>query len=89
MDLLRWSRHSHDEQAHSDLGTRRVFTGLGLILHDRSCVVVKSSQHFQAAVARAIRYASGPGALSFDYAALPYTKRTKPFWPRVADPFTA
>jgi microcystin degradation protein MlrC len=68
------------------------FTGLGLTLHDKAVVVVKSSQHFQAGfapVARAIRYVSGPGALSFDYAALPYTKRTRPFWPRLADPFAA
>ena len=66
------------------------FTGLGLTLHDKAVVVVKSSQHFQAAfapVARAIRYVSGPGALEFDYAALPYTKLTRAFWPRVADPF--
>ena len=68
------------------------FTGLGLTLHDKAVVVVKSSQHFQAGfapVARAIRYVSGPGALDFDYAALPYTKRTSPFWPRVSDPFLA
>ena len=68
------------------------FTGLGLTLHDKALVVVKSSQHFQAAfapIARAIRYVSGPGALDFDYAAIPYTKRTAPFWPRVADPFGA
>ncbi|WP_428488774.1 MlrC C-terminal domain-containing protein [Rhodopila sp.] len=66
------------------------FTGLGLTLHDKAVVVVKSSQHFQAGfaqVARAIRYVSGAGALDFDYAALPYTKRTRAFWPRVADPF--
>lgn len=66
------------------------FTGLGLTLHDKALLVVKSSQHFQAAfapIARAIRYVSGPGALDFDYAAIPYTKRTAPFWPRVADPF--
>ncbi len=66
------------------------FTGLGLTLHDKSVVVVKSSQHFHAAfapIARAIHYISGPGALSFDYASLPYTKRTRPFWPKVADPF--
>ena len=68
------------------------FTGLGLTLHDKALVVVKSSQHFQAAfapIARAIHYVSGPGALNFDYAAIPYTKRTVPFWPRVADPFAA
>jgi microcystin degradation protein MlrC len=68
------------------------FTGLGLMLHDKSVVVVKSSQHFHAASApieRTIHYISGPGALGFDYTALPYTKRTRPFWPKVADPFAA
>lgn len=66
------------------------FTGLGLTLHDKRAVVVKSSQHFHAAfapMAQAVHYVSGPGALSFDYASLPYTKRTTPFWPRVANPF--
>ena len=64
------------------------FTGLGLTLHDKALVVVKSSQHFQAGfapIARAIRYVSGPGALTFDYASIPYTKRTTPFWPRDLD----
>lgn len=66
------------------------FTGLGLTLHDKVLVGVKSSQHFQAAfapIARAIHYVSGPGALNFNYADIPYTKRQVPFWPRVADPF--
>jgi len=66
------------------------FTGLGLALHDKAGIVVKSSQHFQAAfapIARAVHYVSSPGALSFDYADLPYTKRTVPFWPRASDPF--
>ena len=66
------------------------FTGLGLTLHDKRGIIVKSSQHFQAAfapIARAVHYVSSPGALSFDYADLPYTKRTVPFWPRVGDPF--
>lgn len=66
------------------------FTGLGVTLQDKMAVVVKSSQHFQAAfapIASAIVYVSSPGALNFDMAALPYTKRQTPFWPRVADPF--
>jgi microcystin degradation protein MlrC len=68
------------------------FTGLGLTLHDKRAVVVKSSQHFQAAfapIARRVMYLAGPGALSFDYAALPYQRRTAPYWPRVADPFAS
>lgn len=66
------------------------FTGLGITLADKALVAVKSSQHFQAAfapIARVIHYVSGPGALDFDYAAFPYTRRSRPFWPRVADPF--
>lgn len=68
------------------------FTGLGLTLPDKRAVVVKSSQHFQAAfapIARRVMYLAGPGALSFDYATLPYRKRSAPYWPRAADPFAA
>ena len=68
------------------------FTGLGITLHDKAAVVVKSSQHFQAAfapLARHVMYLAGPGALSFDYASLPYRRRTAPYWPRVPDPFAA
>ncbi|QCI66014.1 M81 family metallopeptidase [Phreatobacter stygius] len=66
------------------------FTGLGLTLHDKLLVAVKSSQHFQAAfapIARQVRYVSSPGALQFAYAEIPYTRLASPFWPRVADPF--
>ena len=66
------------------------FTGLGLTLADKRLVVVKSTQHFHAAfapVARAIRYVAAPGAIPPDFTAIPYTKRTVPFWPRVEDPF--
>lgn len=66
------------------------FTGLGLTLADKSLVVVKSMQHFHAAfapVAREIRYVAAEGAVPPDYASIPFTKRTKPFWPKVADPF--
>ncbi|TDR89194.1 M81 family metallopeptidase [Enterovirga rhinocerotis] len=66
------------------------FTGLGLTLADKRLVVVKSMQHFYAAfapIAREVRYVSAPGAVPPDYASIPFTKRTKPFWPKVADPF--
>lgn len=66
------------------------FTGLGLTLADKRIVVVKSTQHFHAAfapVARTIRYVAAPGAIPPDFTAIPYTKRTVPFWPRVEDPF--
>jgi microcystin degradation protein MlrC len=66
------------------------FTGLGIRLDDKRLIVVKSTQHFQAGfapLARDIRYVSAGGAIPPEYAEIPYTKRVKPFWPRVADPF--
>ncbi|HWK45623.1 MAG TPA: M81 family metallopeptidase [Stellaceae bacterium] len=66
------------------------FTGLGMTLSDKRVVVVKSTQHFYAAfvpIARAVRYVSAPGAIPPTFDTIPFTKRTKPFWPRVADPF--
>ncbi|MBO1074601.1 M81 family metallopeptidase [Roseomonas marmotae] len=66
------------------------FTGLGITLEDKAVVVVKSTQHFHAAfapVAREIRYVSAPGAIPPEFAEIPFTKRTRPYWPRVADPF--
>lgn len=66
------------------------FTGLGLALADKRLVVVKSTQHFHAAfapIARGIRYVAAPGAIPPDYAAIPFTKLTRPYWPRAADPW--
>jgi microcystin degradation protein MlrC len=66
------------------------FTGLGCTLADKRIVVVKSMQHFYAGfapVARAVRYIASPGAVGAEFANLPYTKVTRRFWPRVADPF--
>jgi microcystin degradation protein MlrC len=66
------------------------FTGIGCTLDDKRLVVVKSTQHFYAAfapVASAIRYVAAPGAIAPDYDKIPYTKRTTPYWPKVADPF--
>jgi microcystin degradation protein MlrC len=51
---------------------------------------VKSTQHFHAGfapLAREIRYVSAGGAIPPEFADIPFTKRTRPFWPRVADPF--
>ena len=89
-----WVEH---EGIHIVLSTMRqqafspdCFTGLGITLHDKSLVVVKSMQHFHAGfapIARAIHYVAAEGATPPDYAAIPFTKRTKPFWPKVAEPF--
>jgi microcystin degradation protein MlrC len=65
-------------------------TKLGLDVAQRKLVVVKSTQHFHAGfapIAKAILYATPPGALSSDFAAIAYTKLKKPYWPRVKDPF--
>jgi len=67
------------------------FTGLGCTLADKQLVVVKSTQHFYAGfapLAAEVRYvATRHGAIGPDFATIAFTKRTLPFWPRVADPF--
>ena len=66
------------------------FTDLGLTLHDKRLVVVKSMQHFHAGfapIASEVRYVSAPGAVPPDFAALPYTKKAGPWWPRDPNPF--
>jgi microcystin degradation protein MlrC len=65
-------------------------TGLGLPFDERKILVVKSTQHFVAGFgphASAVYYVSTPGALEPDFAAIPYRKFTRPFWPRQAEPF--
>src|SRR5579883_1736772 len=67
-------------------------TKLGLDLASRKVVVVKSTQHFHAGfapIAKAILYTTPPGALSCDFAAIPYQKMRRPYWPRVKNPFGA
>lgn len=66
------------------------FTDLGLDLSQMKIVVVKSSQHFYvgfAPIASEVIYISGPGAVTPDYAAIPYTKRDGNYWPKVNNPF--
>lgn len=68
------------------------FTGLGLTLHDKQLVVVKSAIHFHAEfapVARSLIYVSTPGAIAPDCAAIPYQVRDLDYWPRVAHPHAA
>lgn len=63
---------------------------LGLDPAGLRIMVVKSSQHFYAGfapIAGNVLYASSPGALPQDFAAIPYTRRQGPFWPRDEDPF--
>lgn len=66
------------------------FTDLGLDLSKMRAVVVKSSQHFYAGfapIASEVIYISGPGAITPDYANIPYTKRDGAYWPKVDNPF--
>ena len=82
---------------HMVLSTKRTqafhpmaFTDLGLDLNTMKAVVVKSSQHFYAGfapIASEVLYINGPGAITPDYAGIPYTKRTPDFWPKIEDPF--
>ena len=66
------------------------FTAVGLDPGAKKIVVVKSTQHFHAGfapIAREIVYVAAPGAIAPDFAAIPYTKLAKPYWPRVEDPW--
>ncbi|MDP6706208.1 MAG: M81 family metallopeptidase [Alphaproteobacteria bacterium] len=66
------------------------FTGLGLDPATKRLVVVKSTQHFYAGfapLAKEVLYIASPGTLSSDYAAMPYSKRGLPYWPKVANPW--
>ena len=67
-------------------------TKVGLDPTTRKIVLVKSTQHFHAGfapIAKAVLYAAPPGTLGPVFADIPYTKLTRSYWPRVADPFKA
>ena len=62
------------------------FTGLGITLDDKRAIVVKSSHHFYgkfAPLAKRVLHVGAPGALSLDFASIPYKKRDPNYWPRV------
>ena len=66
------------------------FTNLGIDPTKRKIVVVKSTQHFHAKfapLAKEVIYVSTPGAIPPDFADIPFTKKTVPFWPKVENPF--
>jgi microcystin degradation protein MlrC len=66
------------------------FTRLGIEPSQKLIVVVKSTNHFYAAfapIAAEILYVAAPSAMPSDFAAIPYRKFNRPYWPRVADPF--
>ncbi|WP_448955110.1 M81 family metallopeptidase [Labrys neptuniae] len=67
-------------------------TALGLDPATRRIVVVKSNYHFQAGfapIAGKILFCAPPGVTQPDFAAIPYVKMTRPYWPKVADPFAS
>ena len=64
---------------------RTAFTGLGIELDTKQAIIVKSTQHFYAdfrELSDHILYASSSGALTTDFAAIPFAKRSRNFWPR-------
>jgi len=66
------------------------FTGIGIAMDAKRLVIVKSTQHFQAEFApraKAIVHVAAPGALTPDFAAIPYHRRDLNYWPRVENPF--
>ena len=66
------------------------FTAMGLDLAEMRIVIVKSTQHFYAGfepIASRIIYTATPGAMTVDFANIPYRNRDGNYWPKVADPF--
>lgn len=68
------------------------FEAFGIRLAEQRIVVVKSHQHFRerfADVAAHIVYATPPGTVCTDYAAMRFDRIPRPIWPIDAPPFTA
>ncbi|MDQ0313607.1 M81 family metallopeptidase [Amorphus orientalis] len=68
----------------------QAFEGLGIDLSTRKAVCVKSSQHFYAGfepIASEVIHVATPGAITPDYANIPYTRRAPTYWPKVENPF--
>jgi microcystin degradation protein MlrC len=66
------------------------FTNLGVELGRLRAVVVKSTNHFQAQfapIAREILYVDAPGAIRPDMARIPLKVFSRPYWPRVENPW--
>jgi microcystin degradation protein MlrC len=66
------------------------FTQFGIDLAAKKAVIVKSSQHFHAGFApigSEVIYVSSPGAITPDFANIPFKRVAVPYWPKVADPF--
>lgn len=67
-----------------------LFTNAGVDIAAKDMLVVKSTNHFHAAfapVASHVLYVAVDGPYPNDPATNPYTRLTRPIWPRVEDPF--
>lgn len=65
------------------------FTQLGIDLSERRYVCVKSSNHYQAGfnpIAAKVIPVATPGAITPDFAHIPYTRRARDYYPAVEDP---
>jgi len=66
------------------------FEKLGIDLSHRSYVCVKSSNHYKAGfspIASKIIPIASPGAITPDFANIPFKKRARTYWPAIEDPF--
>ena len=66
------------------------FEQLGIDLSKRRIVCVKSSNHYQAGfnpIAAQVIPVATPGAITPDFANIPYKNRAKNYWPATEDPF--
>ena len=66
------------------------FEQLGIDLSKRALVCVKSSNHYQAGfnpIASRVIAVATPGAITPDFANIPYTRRARNYWPAIEDPF--
>ncbi len=66
------------------------FEKLGIELAKRRTVCVKSSNHYQAGfapIAAEVIPVATPGAITPDWANIPYKNRARTYWPAVEDPF--
>ncbi len=73
----------------SQVFSPEIFTGLGIDLAYKKLIIVKSTQHFHALfapLAKVVLYVSSPGAMSNNFADLPYRVRSLDYWPRVENP---
>lgn len=67
-------------------------TALGIDLARCPVVVVKSTNHFYAGfapIASEILFVDAPGTLQRRFEGIAYTKLTRPWWPKVDEPFAA